>query len=171
MRKSHGNLTLCAMRIAGSVQSGTCLEWVVLGQEPFPWTSIPALLKMLSTFSISLYPMRNWKKLRAAQPARIAILAPASRQSVSQIPHFLRSSALKLLSRDEARRIVSKIVKLPRLLREAVALSTPIAPSISFAVRHLVVRTVSAVPANPAHGGQTMLECCEPAIRNSGPIL
>jgi hypothetical protein len=159
------------MRIAGSVQSGTCLEWVVLGQEPFPWTSIPALLKMLSTFSISLYPMRSWKKLRAAQPARIAILARASRQSVSQIPHFLRSSALKLLSRDEARRIVTKSSNYRDYLREAVALSTPIAPSISFAVRHLVVRTVSAVPANPAHGGQTMLECCEPAIRNSGPIL
>jgi hypothetical protein len=72
----------------------------------------------VSTFSISLYPMRNWKKLRAAHPARIAILARVSRQSVSQTPHFLRSSGLKLLSRDEARRIVSKIVKLPGLLRK-----------------------------------------------------
>jgi hypothetical protein len=50
---------------------------------------------------------------------------------------------------------------------EAVAPSIPIASSISLVVRRLVVRTGSAVPANPAHRGQTLLKCCKPAIRRT----
>lgn len=41
---------------------------------------------------------------------------------------------------------------------EAVAVSIRIAPSIP-----LVVRTRSAVPANPAYVGQALLQCCKPA--------
>src|SRR6516225_4892008 len=38
-----------------------------------------------------------------------------------------------------------------------------IAPSIRLVVWPLVVRTGSAVPANAAHLGQALLQCCKPA--------
>src|SRR6516162_9100757 len=44
-----------------------------------------------------------------------------------------------------------------------IALSIRIAPSIRLVVWPLVVRTWSAVPANAAHLGQALLQCCKPA--------
>jgi hypothetical protein len=100
-------------------------------QEPFLWTTILTLLVTPSTKPNrnSSFPpcrTRHWKEPLAAQAAPRPILKRASRRSVSGTPYSLRSSAVKVLTRDEARRIAAH--------REAVGAGTSFFHCASYAV-------------------------------------
>jgi hypothetical protein len=78
----------------------------------------------------------------------------------------------KFLTRDEARRVTANIAKLPGISqkRSSPVGMTPLVSSQRIrSQRGLIRRIGPTAPANPAHSGQTLLRCCEPAIRGPSP--